>query len=361
MKYLYQVILPKNEDNIEKIGVIDGLRGIAILGVIYHHTVCSQIYALIPFPNIVRSGWLGVNLFFILSGFVLFRPYLLGKREMQSWADVRSFYKHRFQRLYPLFTLNCLVAFLFVAKPSPENFKSLCLTLSSLNAYMPNHGFFPVFNWVLWSLIVEIWFSLFFPVLLFLLQKKGYVITTLLCMFIPLGIKYFGVAYYPQMNLLKHGWFCRIDDFWVGICVCKLYYDNSKIAAKNPYLLFFIGLFLSVIAMFLYDIRRRGMSTVYIEPMLYTLIQAGFGLLVLSALKGGNIWSKICNIWILRIFGVMCFSLYVWHGIIMPSFIHEETLREYLPYFFFTLLFSIVSYRFIEFGQVKDWKKLFLI
>ncbi|MCH7689392.1 MAG: hypothetical protein IH899_22415, partial [Planctomycetes bacterium] len=85
-----------------RLGVVNGLRGVAILGVLYQHLSLDFTPACwhavwvelpsghawpIPVWAFLSNGWLGVNLFFVLSGFVLFRPYANGWRSMNSRAD----------------------------------------------------------------------------------------------------------------------------------------------------------------------------------------------------------------------------------------------------------------------------------
>ena len=63
--------------------------------------------------------------------------------------------------------------------------------------------------------------------------------------------------------------------------------------------------------------------------------------------------------------GAMCYSLYVWHGLASVSllgFNHANLSFETVSlYFLILILTSIVSYRYVEFGHVKDWRRLFLL
>ena len=72
---------------------------IAILLVMYHHIISIDVVRHVPY--LFGQGWLGVNLFFALSGFVLFLPYRMHERTLESWSDVKAFYVRRFFRLYP--------------------------------------------------------------------------------------------------------------------------------------------------------------------------------------------------------------------------------------------------------------------
>src|SRR4051812_44273760 len=97
----------------ERLGAINGLRGLAILAVVYAHAAAYRTppgwhavhwgeYTILPFA-VLSNGWLGVNLFFVLSGFVLFLPYERSSRTMATLSDLKWFYAHRFQRLMPLY------------------------------------------------------------------------------------------------------------------------------------------------------------------------------------------------------------------------------------------------------------------
>jgi peptidoglycan/LPS O-acetylase OafA/YrhL len=86
--------------------VINGLRGLAILRVVYAYVVAGVWpYDAVPIAisRLLTNGGSGVNLFFILSGFVLFLPFVSGDRSLDSTRDWLSFYRRRSLRLLPLF------------------------------------------------------------------------------------------------------------------------------------------------------------------------------------------------------------------------------------------------------------------
>ena len=62
---------------------------------------------------LVRNAALGVDVFFVLSGFVLYLPYRAGSRQFLSRADVKTFYKHRANRLLPLYFIVVLIGLIF--------------------------------------------------------------------------------------------------------------------------------------------------------------------------------------------------------------------------------------------------------
>src|SRR5580658_329062 len=98
---------------------IDILRAFGVLGTIFQHTYFSRTNATVwfvqlgkhrVFPFIFANGWLGVSMFFLLSGFVLYRPTIA-----TDSASIWRFYKHRAWRLWPLlifftFTTNLMIS-----------------------------------------------------------------------------------------------------------------------------------------------------------------------------------------------------------------------------------------------------------
>lgn len=84
---------------------LDGLRAVAILCVVLFHA----------YPQLLPGGLMGVDLFFVLSGYLI--TQLLQRKKVSSIADILGFYKHRLQRLYPpllLFLLIILMLAYFV-------------------------------------------------------------------------------------------------------------------------------------------------------------------------------------------------------------------------------------------------------
>src|ERR1700733_2923828 len=95
----------------EKIPQLDALRGIAILLVIAHNATLHYGTASYLHPLLDR-GWMGVDLFFVLSGFLI-SGILLDTRESPNYF--KNFYARRVLRIWPLYY--CLLGFMFVVLP----------------------------------------------------------------------------------------------------------------------------------------------------------------------------------------------------------------------------------------------------
>jgi peptidoglycan/LPS O-acetylase OafA/YrhL len=103
---------------------LDGLRGVAILWVmLFHFTALRDaagdpwVEALrqVPLLNaVIRNGYLGVDLFFLISGFLLTLPWFLHARAGQAAPSARKFYARRVRRIVPAYYLQLAVLFLVV-------------------------------------------------------------------------------------------------------------------------------------------------------------------------------------------------------------------------------------------------------
>jgi len=138
---------------------INGFRGLAICAVIFYHQFSVPLAALHPalfgidLKFIYASGWLGVNLFFILSGMVLYLPYSVKRRHFTSWADVISFYKHRALRLLPAYYLVTIAESVFSGRQPFDTGAHTAETITLLTLTFPfaPSTFSPSTNWALWS------------------------------------------------------------------------------------------------------------------------------------------------------------------------------------------------------------------
>lgn len=159
---------------------LDFLRGIAVLLVIGKHLVLPEtdgafgIAALVAF----RIGWLGVDLFFVLSGFLI-GGLLLSELKAHGRIDIWRFYVRRGFKLYPLYFVFLLYVVLVpVAKAVVSGAGAGGALGDQLARYWPNFVFLQ--NYVgpnpathTWSLGVEEHFYLLLPVALLVLQLWG--------------------------------------------------------------------------------------------------------------------------------------------------------------------------------------------
>jgi peptidoglycan/LPS O-acetylase OafA/YrhL len=96
--------------NQKRLPQLDGIRGIAILLVIFHNETSK--FPSLGLEGVFENGWMGVDLFFVLSGFLI-TGILLDARESEGYF--RNFYARRFLRIWPLYYV--LIFLMFVVVP----------------------------------------------------------------------------------------------------------------------------------------------------------------------------------------------------------------------------------------------------
>jgi len=158
---------------------LDGLRGLAILLVVVYHF--GLLHAGFtrgtwnPFEDLAQIGWIGVDLFFVLSGFLI-TGILLDTRARPHY--LRNFLARRFLRIWPLYYLN-LALFFFVAPAvltvQPVELQSMQHQQAWFWLYAANWmfarqgGFEQTSGGYFWSLAVEEQFYLFWPLIVYYL------------------------------------------------------------------------------------------------------------------------------------------------------------------------------------------------
>ena len=157
-----------------RIATIDGLRGIAVVLVVWYHVwQVSWQSAVVPVLNVsfqplAETGWLGVELFFFISGFVLTVPFVrarLAGTPEPTWAH---FFGRRVMKIVPSYVL-CIVVLLAIGYQTYahrwEEVRDVAFHLLFIhNWFASTYG---SINGVLWSLGVEIQFYVLFPLLIF--------------------------------------------------------------------------------------------------------------------------------------------------------------------------------------------------
>lgn len=159
--------------SIRHIAAIDGLRAVAVIAVLLYHLGLAWI----------PGGFLGVDLFFVISGYVITR-LLLDSIQRSGGLDLRGFYGARFRRLFPALIFMIVSTALFIGVWAPEAIKRFLTDLpfvltGTMNwALVYRHQDYfeaigrPPLLQHMWSLAVESQFYLVWPLILFFVLKR---------------------------------------------------------------------------------------------------------------------------------------------------------------------------------------------
>ena len=175
---------------------IDGIRAIAVLWVIifhvwiFQHNTYPELLGKVaqnPFLVWITKGDLGVDLFFVISGFligtILFKEY-----KRTQTLNFKSFYLRRFLRLFPVYFFSMIIALFFLHGAGAEKW----VTAWSNLLYVNNYVFKSYMGWT-WSLAIEEQFYIVIPFLIvFLFPKfrKKWILFSVLAI-IPVVLTYY--------------------------------------------------------------------------------------------------------------------------------------------------------------------------
>ncbi len=183
----------RNTIDARHIGVLDGIRALAVLGVLWFHFWQQDWimpYLKLPFlkalglPTTInleflpRSGFLFVDLMLFLSAFCLFLPYARAALDGAELPQTRLFFKKRIARIVPSYYFSVLVILFAVSIPSgayrsvQDCLDDLIPTLTFTQTFFPGVLIGTKLNGVLWTAAVEMQFYLFFPLLARWFTKK---------------------------------------------------------------------------------------------------------------------------------------------------------------------------------------------
>ncbi len=363
--------MPAAASRLTRLPAINGLRGIAILAVVYCHLVAG-LWAEDGVPRwlspLLTNGWTGVNLFFILSGFVLYLPYAAGERRMDSVPDRVDFYRRRVWRLMPLFYVAVAAQWAVAAvRGEGTGIGELAAVLSVGFVFDPR-TFGPSFNVTLWSIGVEIAFSALFPLLILGLRRWGIARFVAAILVLALAARVVGIWRFPEVQSIAFntdGVICRIDEFVLGLLLAHCHAAGRL--PRRPAVWAGAGIALVGLAWVGFDLTLHHALPALSRAVLNNVLDAGLCAVALAALCPGTRLARALAWPPLQLLGMMCYSLYIWHwpmlGWVMPgkAEMAPATFAAGLSlYLFLVVGVAALSYRFIEFGHARDWRKLFL-
>ena len=205
---------------------LDGIRCLAILAVLWHHSAGKD-----PFDNpIFGRGYLGVDLFFVLSGFLI-TTILVRQRRNTGTIDLKRFYWRRSLRIFPLYYLFLAGLVLLYAVTDQEKLDGYLDALPIYALYLTNWVEIEGFNTFHrgWSLAVEEQFYLVWP---FVLMMGGVRLGVAVALAVAVttfvlgtgavdGVKELGRSFVPFRTILLGGCLAIALDHPAGHALVK--------------------------------------------------------------------------------------------------------------------------------------------
>jgi peptidoglycan/LPS O-acetylase OafA/YrhL len=299
---------------------LDGIRAVAISLVVLGHVA----FFLAPAWNgrVARSGFLGVDLFFVLSGFLI--TTLLLERHNRERHPIGTFWERRALRLLPalivLLGVNLLAAVFF--EPSvADALRSIVVALTYTTNWAELHDI-QISQYVLhfWSLAIEGQFYLVWPLVLFGLLRLGassrqvlaVIAVLVIAVIVWRAVLWEGGLEWLRLYLRTDA---RFDSLLVGAALALLPYDEigARIPPAARSLLGFAGLAAFCVCA---QVLHPWSGFLYLGG--FTLLAVVAAVVTLVALQPSSALYAVLACTPMVLLGRISYSLYLWH---LPLFI----------------------------------------
>jgi peptidoglycan/LPS O-acetylase OafA/YrhL len=308
---------------------IDGLRFIAISTVVFHHLLSMYLSSSGRSPEVrtpaewfaasdqswlvipAYCGHFGVNLFFVISGFILALPFAKRAFSDLPAPDLKGYYLRRVTRIEPPYLLSLIVIFLIHWEQRGEGLQFIPNLIASL---FYSHGLVygreSLINGVTWSLEIEIQFYLLVPllVLMFRLRNATARRALLIALIVSFGLLSQWVIYPSGSARLCLTLLNFAHYFLTGFLLADLYLTGKLRGADKR--LRWDAVTLTAAAAIIAVLSHFG-HFYFLLPLLVGLLYAGF---FLGRLSNAFVRAR----WIV-IIGGMCYTIYLYHILIISN------------------------------------------
>jgi peptidoglycan/LPS O-acetylase OafA/YrhL len=307
--------------------VLDGIRGVAVLLVLFHHVVIlcgldkTNFFdtALLAVGN---SSWLGVDLFFVLSGYLITGILYEAKGSSRYFT---SFYGRRFLRIFPLYygflLLFYLTAPVFLSPDAVEavRAKQIWYWTYLSNVDVALYGWpDPTYLGHFWSLAIEEQFYLVWPLVVVALDRRKLMLVCVACFVTALALRTIVPILMDPLAVYVLAP-TRMGTLTTGALVALL--------IRDPVGRIYLSRWAPVVAcvgiawLSLMFLVRRGLSEqdLTVQTVGYSEIELTFAALIATSLDRRTVpWLRhILSSAVLRFFGKYSYGLYVLHQPIM--------------------------------------------
>ena len=304
------------------IGVLDGIRAIAILIIVWFH-FWQQTW-IIPgsLDWLPRYGYLFVDMMILLSGFCLFLPYARNMVYGEPIPSRKDFYKKRIARIIPSYYFCIFAILLIFALPNAEYgsvlecFRDVFAHLFLVHNWLPETLMYTHLNGVLWTVALEFQFYILFPMLAKAFTKKPLI--TYISMLLVGIISCFII--YSNFNNINQVLYVNNPLTFV------LVYANGMFGAfayvtltKNKTQTTIKGIVFTIISIICIALYRLLCKTIPFSVLQSWQVVNRFALsvlflvFILSTAMSIKIFRKIFDNRLARFISTISYNLYIWH------------------------------------------------
>lgn len=299
----------------KKINSLMGLRFLFALGIFIHHFDTFSdlnITNYNQYSSLFFEGFIGVNFFYVLSGFIIAYCYM--KKMKEQIIKPGEFIYKRIARVWPVHVLTLVIASISYASISVVFSKSGIINIAMLQSFIPIDNYAFGFNGVSWSLSTEMFFYISFCFLVLLPEKYIKTLFAILTGAIVMCL-FQGANNIPNASWMFYiNPLFRMVDFLAGILIFQLFdkTNKEKISIKNATYLEITSIVLLLIMMYL---GTKQTISIYLRWDIYYLVPISILVYVFAIDKG--LMSRIIGNKVFVFLGECSFVFYMIHQIVL--------------------------------------------
>jgi len=291
------------------LNALTGMRFFAAVAVLlYHYGAGFAERKHLPWPltHLLHNGFLGVSLFFVLSGFIITYAHFT---DTMTPAALGRYYWARIARIYPVYVLALVLALPTLTAPlKPLDVVSVLTMTQAWTVPASSYGF----TWVMqaWTLSVEIVFYILFPFAWPVIRRfslGGTIALAVVCA--VLIIAFGGPAVTPMVTtvpLLGNGTqilipVFRMPEFFFGVAICQLFMGGPQLPPGRLADVLELGLALGMITVLVIA------DNVQVKAIFAILT----GLFILVTAHGAGVVSRVLSTRLLLLLGGASYALYI--------------------------------------------------
>jgi peptidoglycan/LPS O-acetylase OafA/YrhL len=318
---------------------LDFLRGVAILLVLFRHFHNAR--ETIFFPGLYHIGWFGVDLFFVISGFLI--SNLLFKEKEKGKLNIKRFLVRRGFKIYPSFY--ALILFVIIVKMAEHKSLHIGNILAELFFFQNYKKGLLVHTW---SLAVEEHFYLFLSLVFFLLSganKKvfriSFLLLTIIILILCLLLRVNNLYRPFQLSTHIFETHIRIDSIFFGVFISFIrnYYRSVYDAINSKKIILYAIMLVQISTLFIFHV-----NSAYTYTLGFTLnyISSGCALMLLLNNTNEAFGRKGMTRAVSRI-GYYSYTIYLWHIPVEAIFSKLNLYTHNYSFYLYFIVYCILS------------------
>lgn len=368
----------KPKSNIHYRPDIDGLRAIAVLFVVIFHA----------FPKMIKGGYIGVDIFFVISGFLI--SSIIFTNLQENNFSFKEFYIHRIKRIFPALITTLATSYIFGwFVLFPDEFQQLGKHIAASAGFIQNvilwkeAGYFDIDSELkplmhIWSLGVEEQFYLIYPLVVWIIWriKVNIQATIVLLLVLSFGLNVINIeknSIQTFFMLPTRFWELLVGSLLAYLCLFKPKWTRNWVFQWSSLLISIhkdriLNNALSIVGFLLIIVSAFTFNKNLLYPGTWALAPVTGAFLIILAGKNAWINQKILSNRLMVFIGLISYPLYLWHWILLSfaRIIESEqpSMNIQIIAVLLSFLFAWITYRCIEkpirYGQNSALKAIVL-